>query len=355
MTKLFKHRAKKVGAPPGSLIYTGDNGAKAPLITLVLYNSTALIDLHPRSMDEVIKELREGYKVWIHVNGIHDPHLIDAIGRYFKLHPLLLEDIMNPSQRSKLDDYKDHLYIVIRILRQQHLSEMHLEDEQFSLVLGENFLLTFQEKDSDALLPIRERMQKPLSKMRSRGTDYLAYTILDMIVDRYFLILEEVDHSVELLEEELFTEPTPQTMQKIQLSKRVLALLRKTIWPMREVVNHFRRIDSTLVAESTRVYAHDVYDHTIQAIETVESFRDVTSGMLDIYLSTINQRLNEIMKVLTIVATIFVPLTFISSLYGMNFDYMPELHAAWGYPLVLSLMLGISLLMLWFFRRNRWI
>lgn len=356
MTRLIKKRMKKPGAPPGTLVYSGDALEKATQITMFLYDDEKVDELHPRNIEEAFAALNNEQKTWIHFNGVSDAHLISAIGSRFDLHPLMLEDIMNPNQRSKLDDYKNYIYIVTHILHFNNSQEKTvLEEEQISIVVGEKILLSFTDKDSEVLRPIRERMLRQASKMHVRGVDYLAYAIIDCIVDYYFLILEKFDNSLEALENELFHDPKPETLEHIQKSKRELALLRKTIWPMREVVNQFRRIDSPLIAESTRVYTYDVYDHTIQAIETIEGFRDITSGMLDVYLSTMSQHMNEIMKVLTVMATIFVPLTFITSLYGMNFEHMPELHAAWGYPAVLMLMLSITFMMLWYFHKRRWI
>jgi magnesium transporter len=355
MTKLLKPRSKKLGTPPGSLIYTGDNPKKLPQITVWLYDASTIVEKHPRTIEEAFSFLQENVKIWIQICGISDPNLINNLGSRYKLHPLMLEDIMNPTQRSKLDDYRDHLYIVTHLLQYKNDGAGAANEEQLSMVVGKDLLITLLDRESDILKPIEERLQKTTSKMRLRGPDYLAYAILDTIVDNYFMILEQVDQHLENLEHDLLNDPKRNMLLNIQKATRVLALIRKTIWPMREMLSQFRRIDSPLISDATRVYASDVYDHTVQAIETVESFRDVAAGMIHNYLSTINQRLNEIMRVLTVVATIFVPLTFISSLYGMNFDYMPELHSRWGYPIVLGLMLAVCCGMLYFFRRKRWI
>ena len=352
MTKMLKRRSKKIGVPPGSLIYTGESPAKHSQLTLILYDSQTALEKHPVSIEEAFLMLTQGKRGWLHISGINDPHLVHAVGTHFKLHPLLLEDVMNPTQRSKLDDYKDHLYIAAHILEE---NAQGLGEEQLSMIIGKNLLISFSENHPEILKPIRDRLMKPASRMRQRGPDYLAYSILDCIVDNYFLILEHVDQDLESIENELLHNAESSIMFRIQASKRELVLLRKTIWPMRELINQFRRIDSPLIHETTRIYAYDVYDHTIQAIETVESFRDLTSGMLDIYLSSINQKMNETMKVLTVVATIFVPLTFISSLYGMNFDHMPELHYIWGYPITIGAMALITLVMLIAFRKKKWI
>ncbi|MFV0340461.1 MAG: magnesium/cobalt transporter CorA [Parachlamydiaceae bacterium] len=355
MVKLFRRRSTKVGTPPGSLIYTGDEISKPSELRAIFFDENTYLEKEVNSIEEALKIKKKDQKVWLEITGVSDPKTINSIGNFLKLHPLLLEDIMSPAQRSKLDDYRDYIYIATRVLRFSSPSDGILEDEQLSIVLNSELLITFVEKECGVLAPIRERLKKPASRMRQKGVDYLAYAILDSIVDHYFLALERVDHTLEGLEEELLTDPKPNTLFTIQKIKREMALLRKIIWPTRELINHFRRIESPLIHNATKVYAYDVYDHTIQAIETVESFRDVTSGMIDIYLSTINQKMNEIMKVLTVVATIFVPLTFITSLYGMNFKAMPELDSEWGYPLVLLAMAAITLLMLWFFRRKRWI
>lgn len=352
MKKLLKKRSKKVGAPPGSLIYTGDSKTVAPTISVFLYDADSLEEKHPQTISEALAFCKNGKKVWINVNGIHDPLLIHSIGQHFQLHPLLLEDIMNPAQRSKLDDYKSYIYIAVHNL---YMNVDHLEEEQISLVIGDNVLLSFCERQTDAFKPILERFLKPSTRMRQRKADYLAYTILDCIVDNYFLILEKVDERLEALESALLRGENSTIMFRIQAQKRELMILRKAIWPMREVINHFRRIDSPLVSETTRLYIYDVYDHAIQSIEAVETFRDLVSGMHDIHLASINQKMNETMKVLTIVATIFVPLSFITGIYGMNFDIMPELHHPLGYPIVLLGMTLIALIMLIAFRKNKWI
>lgn len=356
MTKLFRRKSKKVGAPPGSLIYTGEKSAQASFITLILFNEEECIEKKLLSIEELDKMPNlSKYKLWLHVQSVQDPKIIEAVGKYFKLHPLLLEDVMSPTQRSKLEDYKDYLFIVLRILHWIPSGTSSLEDCQLSLVVGKNFLISFSESEEEIIQIVRDRLKKPGSRMRSRNADYIAYALIDTLTDSNFVILEKFDTALEGLENELFTSPSPNTMSKIQRSKREIVLLRKVAWPIRELVNQFRRIESPLITEATRLYSLDLYDHTIQMIETIESFRDVSSSLVDIYLSSINQKMNEVMKLLTIVSTIFVPLTFITSLYGMNFVFMPELGSPWGYPVVLFTMLIIALWMLWMFRKKQWI
>lgn len=349
--KHLTKRLKKVGAPPGSLIYTGDLKEKT-LITLFHYGSETIHEHHPHDIQEALELIKPGQKTWLHISGISDAQIVHAVGKYFKLHPLMLEDIMNPSQRSKLDDYKDAIYIATHAF---YVKQDKLIQEQISLVIGNDILITFSEVPSDLFLPIITRLMRPGGRMRQRGSDYLAYTILDAIVDNYFLVLEREDEKLEILEGALLKGGSASIMFQIQDQKRDLMLLRKTIWPMREVINQLRRIDSPLISETTRLYVYDVYDHTIQAIETVEGFRDLTAGMHDIHVAIINQKMNETIRFLTVVSTIFVPLTFITSLYGMNFVNMPELHSPLGYPIVLLSMLLISICSLIYFRRKHWL
>lgn len=357
MSKLLKSRAKKVGLPPGSLVPMEDQQSEKLAITLFDYDANSFVEKNNASIQECLTCLKTPGITWINICGVNDIQTLELIGRHFGLHPLLLEDIMSTGQRSKLDDYKDTIYLVIKQLVYNNEKQM-AEDEQVSFVLGDRYLITFLESENsknNVFAPIYDRLRSEKSRLRQRGADYLCYALIDCLVDNYFLILEKVDGKLESLEEELVKSPTPLTLQQIQHSKREITLLRKSVWPMRDVISNFRRIESPLVQDATKFYLHDIYDHTIQAIDTIESFRDITSGMLDIYLSNISQRMNEIMKVLTVVATIFVPLTFIASLYGMNFDNIPELHMTYGYYYVLAVMGIISLMMLGYFRRKGWI
>lgn len=351
-SKAIRNRVKKVGMAEGSL----DSGgiSQQVQLSIVDYDSQQCVEKVGADVKECLACLKTPLHTWIHICGIQDKDTVEALGQQFGLHPLLLEDIMTSGQRSKLDNYKDTLFIVTQMLGYNE-EKQQAEDEQVSIVLGENYLISFVETNKSVFAPVRERLRNPQSRIRQRSVDYLCYSLLDCIVDNYFLILEKIDAKVELLEHELIQSPEPIILRKIQHAKREVTLLRKSVWPMREVISNLRRIDSPLVLDATKLYLHDVYDHTIQAIDTIESFRDITSGMLDIYLSNVSQRMNEVMKVLTIVATIFVPLTFIASLYGMNFDNIPELHTRYGYYVVLTVMGLIAIGMIIFFRRKKWI
>lgn len=352
--RLLKKKLKTLGQAPGALVYVGDNQDPNIHIDVIDYDKDSFLERSDVQIKECLDLIKTPQNTWINIEGIQDIQAVQKLGSHFGLHPLILEDIVNSTQRSKLDDYKDNIYIVMRMLKYNKEKE-EVEDEQVSLILGENYLISFLESGSSIFLPVKKRLTNSSSRIRIGGSDYLCYSLIDCIVDHYFEILEQVDQNLENLEEEIAQSPNGKTLIKIQRIKRQITQLRKSVWPMREVINHFRRIETSLIKDSTKLYIQDVYDHTIQAIDTIESFRDIVSGMFDIYLSNINLRMNEIMKVLTIVSTIFVPLTFVASIYGMNFEHMPELHYKWGYPIVLIVMLFAALIMLVFFRKKRWI
>ncbi len=291
---------------------------------------------------------------WINIDGLHQIEVLEKLGECYGFHPLVLEDILNTDQRPKMEDSGDYLYIVLRMLNYNDKSS-EIETEQVSLILGPNFVFSFQEKEEDVFDPVRERIRNNKGRIRKMGADYLAYALLDSIVDNYFTIMEKLGETIEFLEEELVTQPVPETLQTIHQLKRELIFLRKAVWPLREVISGLERGELVLIKETTRVYLRDVYDHTIQVIDTIETFRDMISGMLDIYLSSVSNRLNSVMKVLTIIATIFMPLTFIAGIYGMNFKFMPELEWRWGYPMVWVLVIFISVFMLIYFKKKRWL
>lgn len=353
MTRLTKKRSKKQGSPPGTLLFIGERHPPEVKITLVDYQADKLIEKSNATLADCIAHAEQPTVTWINVSGVYDPKVVEALGRHFKWNPLVMEDILNTGQRPKCDDYKDYMYLVLRIFRKQ--KDIKIDDEQFSLILGKNYVVTFLETNDHLLEPVRYRVRRNGSRMRQHGVDYLAYALLDTVVDSTFTVLEQIDEEVERLEENLFENPSPVTLYNIQKFKREIAILRKNIWPMREAISGFERKDNPLVSDTTRFFLRDVHDHLVLMIETIEGFRDILSGMLDIYLSNISLRMNEIMKVLTIVSTLFVPLTFIASIYGMNFDYQPEFHFAYAYPVVIGIMALVALGMLYFFHRKKWI
>lgn len=354
MSKFLKRRARKAGLPPGTLVSISDQLPSKVHISIYEYNEEMYLEKKDTTLEECLKHLETPQITWINICGIDDSHTVEVVGRRFGLHPLILEDIMTRGQRSKIDDYKESLFIVAKMLSYDDLKEEVME-EQVSFVLGNNYLISFLESNHHIFAPVLERLRNPKGRLRQRGADYLCYALLDCIVDNYFLILEKVDGKLENLEEELTNTPSNKTLLKIQHNKREITLLRKAIWPMREVISGFRRSESHLVQDATKIYLHDVYDHTIQAIDTIESFRDITGGMLDIYLSNISQKMNEVMKVLTVVATIFVPLTFLAGIYGMNFEYIPGLHGQYSFLIFLMTAAMIAGGMILFFRKKKWI
>lgn len=355
MPRLVKERSKKAGLPPGTLVHIGEKMREGTKITILDYDEQHFQEQESKAVDECLLFKDKPTVTWVNVDGIHEVEVLERLGDCFGLHPLVLEDILNTDQRPKMEDYGDYIYTVLKMLYHNDESD-GVVTEQISLVLGPNFVISFQEgKKGDVFDPVRERIRNGKGRIRSMGADYLAYSLIDSIVDNYFIILETLGEKIEFLEEELVTNPRPETVQTIHDLKRAMIFLRKSVWPLREVVSGLERGESPLIQESTGIYLRDVYDHTIQVIDAVETFRDMLSGMLDIYLSSISNRMNEVMKVLTIIATIFIPLTFIAGVYGMNFRYMPELERPWAYPMVWLIMLAIGVLMLIYFRRKRWL
>jgi magnesium transporter len=354
MPRLIKKRSKKAGLPPGTLVHIGEQKAEKTRITIIDYDEVGFQEKKIKTVEECFSFKDKPTVTWINVDAIHQVEVLELLGECFGLHPLVLEDILNTDQRPKLEDFGDYLFIVLKTFYYNDPSD-ELEPEQISLILGPSFVMSFQEREGDVFDPIRERIRNGKGRIRRMGADYLAYCLLDSIVDHYFVVLEQVGEEVEFLEEELVTNPTPETLQTIHNLKRDMIFLRKSVWPLREVVGALERGELSLIRESTGIYFRDVYDHTIQVVDTIETFRDMISGMLDIYLSSVSNRMNEVMKVLTIIATIFIPLTLITGIYGMNFHYMPELGWRWGYPMVWLVMLVIGVVMLVYFRRKKWL
>jgi len=355
MPKLVKKRSKKSGLPPGTLIHIGDKRTEKVKITLINYDEAQYQEREIKKIEECFPFEGKPTITWLNINGIHDVEIMEKIGEQVGLHPLLLEDIMNTDQRPKIEDFGDFIFITLKMLYCCNEKKNEIEVEQVSLILGLNFVISFQEREGDVFNSIRERIKKGKGKMRKSGADYLAYTLIDAIVDNYFIILEGTGEKIEEMEEKLITNPTPNTLQGIHNLKRDMIFLRKSVWPLREVISGLERTESSLIKESTGIYLRDVYDHSIQVIDTIETFRDMISGMLDIYLSSISNKMNEVMKVLTIIATIFIPLTFIVGIYGMNFEYIPELKLHWGYFAVLFIMAVVSIIMIIYFRKKKWL
>ncbi len=354
MHKFIKNPSKKKGTSPGTLLYLGKNKTEKVQIKAIDYSQAKITEKEIKSVEELSSFKSSSSVSWINVNGIHDIDLIDRIGKAFDLHPLVLEDIVNTNQRPKIEDFDEYLFIVLKmIFYQEKTSEVVIE--QVSIVLGKNFVLSFQEREGDVFDGVRQRIRNGKGKIKKSGSDYLAYALIDAVVDSYFSILEAIGEKIELLEEKVMKNPSPKELNTIYRLKHDLIFLRKSVWPLREVISGMQREESKLITKHTLLFLRDVYDHTIQVIDTVETYRDMVSGMMDIYLSSISNKMNEVMKVLTIIATIFIPLTFIAGIYGMNFKYMPELEIPWAYPLLWIIMLSIGITMFLFFRKKKWL
>lgn len=352
--KLLAKTSHKAGRSPGTLIHVGRPRETPVVLQRMDYDAQALTALSPDPVD-LCRPAPDAASVhWLHLDGVHDLPLLEKIGDIFALHPLVLEDIVNTEHRPKLEDFEDYLFMVLKMLHLEPEKDS-IRTEQVCLVLTRNTVLSFVEKPGPVFEGVRERLRNNKGRIRKRGADYLAYALLDAAVDSYFGVLEQIGDHIEQLEDELVLHPAPETLNKIHHLKREMILLRKAVWPLRELISGLQRMESPLIADSTGIFLRDLYDHTIQILDTVETFRDVLSGLLDLYLSSISNRMNEVMKVLTIIATIFIPLTFIAGIYGMNFEHMPELHWRWSYPLLLLLMLCASGGMFFFFRKKRWI
>lgn len=354
MPRLIKKLSRKNGLPPGTLVHVGEAKAQPVKINYIQYDAESyktgfISDL------EKLPETDQGKEVtWLNIDGVHQTDIVQKIGRKYNIHSLVQEDIVNTGQRPKVDNYSDALFIVMKMIYMDSKNTT-IQSEQVSLIITDNTVISFQEQEGDVFDAVRKRIQEGLGKICKRQADYLAYALMDAVVDHYFFILEEFGEKLEKLEDELLDNPTPATLQKIHSMKTDLIFLRKSIWPLREVISSLERRESPIITQPTQIYLRDVYDHTIQVMDAIESSREILSSLLDLYLSSVSNRMNEVMKVLTIIATIFIPLTFIAGIYGMNFQYMPELGWKWGYFGALGVMVIVGILMLLFFKRKKWL
>ena len=350
--RLIKKRGRKVGAAPGTLVHIGDVSTQTTRVYAIDYDQHTLQEQTIERLADYALPAQNTLTSWINTDGLHDPDVIRQLGGLFDLHPLVQEDILNTDHRPKIEVHDNYLYIVIKMLQFDDKTET-LQSEQVSLIVGDNYLLSFQEKSGDVFDSVRERVRSG-RKIRQLGPDYLAYALIDAVVDNYFLLLEKFGDAIEDLEQELLENPSAGALNKIHHFKREMLLLRKAVWPLREVLSSLSRDETLVMNRETRVYLRDVHDHSIHIMDTVETLRDLLAGMLDLYMSVSNQRMNEIMKTLTLFTTVFMPLTFIVGIYGMNFDYMPELRLSWAYPAVMLLMVGIAGGLLGYFKWRRW-
>jgi len=350
--RITKNSSVKAGLSPGSLVHIGNKINDDIRINVIKYNEDEYKEEVTFDIDTSFINHYSGVK-WIKVNGISDTRIIEKLGNILNINSFVLEDILDTNTRSKFDEYEEYIYIVVKLLIFDEENNK-LRGEQISIILGNDYVLSFSEKESEIFEPVFKRIKSPKSNMRSRGVDYLAYVIIDCIVDNYFEVLENMEDSMDILEEELMNKPTQETLKGIYELKRELILLRKSIWPLREVLSSMQNGNSAFIEKSTEMYLRDVYDHIIQVIDTTQLFVDIISGMLDTYLSSVNNKMSEVMKILTIFSTIFIPITFLAGVFGMNFEYMPELRLKWAYPLFWLVALGVISSMLLFFKKREW-
>lgn len=358
--KLFKPKKKKrksthkIGLPPGALVFTGDKKLDEVEINLITYDE---VDFYEETiqLDKLREHLILKKKVlWIDIIGLHDVAILEKIGVLFGIHKLTLEDILNVNQRPKMEAFEDYLFAAMKMI-QCPTPESPIDDEQISFVLKDGILLTFQEKKGDVFNFVRSRLTDPKRTVRQRKADYLLYSLLDAVIDNYFIVMENVGERIENLESQAMTSPGSETLSALYLQRREMMDLRRTVYPLREVIGSFDKYADDKISPETRPFIRDLYENTIQVIETMEVFRDMSSGVLDLYMNSLSNRMNNIMKVLTVISTIFIPLSFVAGVYGMNFDNMPELHWKYGYFYVMGGM-GLAIVgMLVFFRRKDWI
>ena len=346
--------AHPVGLAPGTLKPPPEGAALPPVHAAFLSYDEARLEEGRDDLSECFAAASDDATTWIDIDGVHDRSIIEAVGQRFALHPLVLEDVVTPVQRSKVERYGDCTYVVVRMLRFD-AERQEIDSEQLSIVIVGRTLITFQETPGDVFDAVRARIRAGRPQMRTGGPAYLAYALLDAVVDHYFVLLEQIGVHMEAIEESLVDGARSDTLHKVHRLKRELVYLHKSVWPLREAVNQMMREEDLPFHETLKVYLRDLYDHTIHVIETIESYRDLNAGMLDTYLSVVSNRMNEIMKTLTIIATVFIPLTFIVGVYGMNFEHMPELHLRWAYPALWAAMIAAAAVMLGSFRRRGWL
>lgn len=353
----YKHSEKKVGASPGSLIYVGQDIDHKTNIRRIEYNEADYTVETVKRLATCSKPVETSPLVsWLDIDGIHEPIVVERIGQQYHLHPLLLEDVMNSQQKPKVEEYDGaYLFATMKMLH-FNLKSQELESEHLSFVLGKNYLISFQEeRKSDIFQPVLDRIQASAGKTRRNGPDYLLYALMDLVVDHYFVVLDNIGEKLEILENSIIEQVAgQQTLTRMYTLKRELTLMRKLVWPVREMINRMVLEESDLIKPATMPFLRDLYDHVVQVIDSIDSYRELATSLLDVYLSTLSNRMNSVMKTLTIFSAIFMPLTFIVGVYGMNFDNMPELHTRNGYYVVWGIMAVLTVLMVIYFRRRRW-
>ena len=351
--KRKRKASSKIGLPPGSIVYLGEKKVDNVSIKVTEYDAADAETYEINSAEGIDPFTDTPQVTWISVCGLHETDFLKQVGEKFKIHPLVLEDILNTDTRPKIEITDDYFFIVMKLVL-FNAEQKILETEQVSFILGRSFLFSFSERTDEIFNPIKDRINSQLGKIRKRGSDYLLYALMDIVVDHYFLALEKVDERIESLDDEVINNPDRSQIESIYNLRNLLLIIRKSIWPLREIVNQIIKDESDLLDESIEPYLRDLYDHTIHITETIEQQREITNGLMEIYLSMMSNKMNEVMKVLTVIATIFIPLTFIVGIYGMNFKYMPELEWPWAYFTVWGVMIGIVGLMFYYFKKKNW-
>lgn len=355
MHKSLNNASQKLGLPPGSLIHVGEIHHTETRMTIVDYSTENFEEKQIQSVDEILKYKDSDTNTWVIIEGLSNVDIIEKIGSMFEIHQLVLEDILNTHQRPKFEEYDDYLYIVLKYLLSED-EEFTVIYEQISLLVLKNFVFMFKEKADDIMQPVIQRIKSAKNRFRSSESDYLAYAILDTVVDQNFILIDNLDDAVTLIEDDLLaSEPSVNTVNTIQKLKREMISIRRNISPLRELMAAMLRSDTELIHEKTHIYLRDVSDHAIRVTESIESYRDILSGLLDIYISSVSNKMNEVMKVLTVFASIFIPLTFLAGIYGMNFEYMPELKWKWAYPVLWLVFITVTYGLLHYFKKKKWI
>jgi magnesium transporter len=348
----LRKRARKTGLSPGTVVFTGDRLTERVKITVTDFDQATLNEVEVTRAADCAPFKESGTVSWIDVEGLHDVTLLEELGAIFGIHPLVLEDIAHPGQRAKLEVHEGHLFIVARAITPSGTDEP--SEEQVSLIVGPTYLLTFQERPSIVFDAVRQRIQANRGRVRHMGVDYLAYALLDAVVDQYFMVLEDIGEALEDMEDVLMDAPGPECLEALHDLRKQVMTVRRAAWPIRDMLNTVLRGESELFDPGTLLYLRDLQDHTLHVMDIVETFREVQTSLMEVYLSSISQRTNEVMKVLTIIASVFIPLTFVAGVYGMNFERMPELHWTWGYPTVWIGMVLITAVQVFFMWRKGW-
>jgi magnesium transporter len=347
-------RAHKAGLPPGTPIHIGERLLEQATVAFVEFSSNRLRTGPVGKPNDLVAELGEESVLWIDAVGLHDTELLQKIGQAFGIHALAVEDVANTEHRPKVEIDKDYIFVVAKTLALRDGDSFQADVGQISFLIGAQVLITFREGQSSLFEPVQERLMVEGSRLRSSGPDYLAYAFLDTIVDSYFHVIDKISDGIDALEESVLNQPDRGVPQRVHAMKRDLLLIHKAVWPLREMINALLRAENSFIQPGTRPFLRDLYDHIIQINETIEIFREMLSGLLEVHFANVNTRMGEVMKVLTLIATIFIPLTFLTGVYGMNFEYMPGLSSRWGFPITLLFMLGVSAGLLLYFRRKGW-